>query len=340
MRSLKIGIIGASGLVGKELIDMLEKVPWCESIVPCVSEGSTVHHTPFRKTLVPMKIISAPELFSCDIIFFAATGTLSKEWAPRFAERGIIVIDKSSAWRLDAAVPLVIPEVNAHALRHHNNIIASPNCTTTGIVMALAPIHRHARITELSITTMQAASGGGKNGLYELDWQKEHGSEHIEPHVFPAIIANNIIPQCEEFLGNLECRTTTEEEKLIHETRKILDAPSMIISAFCTRVPITIGHSAVMRFQLEQTMAYTEIRSSLNGTPGLEYRDEHTATAHDVRGTDMVYVSRLRAISPNNSTSAFFAQSFWLWSVIDNIRKGAATNALHIANYLVEHNLM
>ena len=335
---IRVGIVGATGLVGKTLVQILENRNWCDEIMLFASEKSKGKTMLFRGNRLPVRPLTEENvLFSCQIVFFAATGELSKKLVPLLTSQKIVVIDKSATWRLDPNVPLVIPEINADALYKHRGIIASPNCTTTGVVMALAPIHELNPLKSVKVVTLQAASGAGEKGMEELELQRKNSLNC--PVVFPDFLEDNVIPQCEMFFGSND-EITTEEIKLAQETRKILSAPDIDITALCVRVPVSVGHSAAMCFTATEDIHVDKIWLSLVNFPGLCYTTNPLATPFMARGKDKVYVSRLRSVPARNVIYSNYSKTFWLWSVIDNIRKGAATNAVQIAKYLIDKKLL
>ncbi len=229
----------------------------------------------------------------------------------------------------------MVPEVNADALEQHGGIIASPNCTTVGVVMALEPIRRAVGLEHVFITTLQAASGAGRDGSDELDEQYESiaAGREPEPRIFAAAIADNVIPVCEDFVGN---GFTSEEMKLLHETRKILSLPELEISMTCVRVPVHVGHSATLLLETREPISPSQARKALADFPGVEVIDDPVArefpTPRDAAGRDSVLVGRVRM--------DLGGDRLWLWQVSDNLRKGAATNAVQIAECLIERGLL
>jgi aspartate-semialdehyde dehydrogenase len=258
--------------------------------------------------------------------------------APAAARAGAVVIDKSSTWRMDPNVPLVVPEINAEALRTHQGIIASPNCTTIGLVMALKPLHDVVAMKRVIVTTMQAVSGTGKEGIEELEqqataWQQGARSE-LKHDVYKRQIAFNVLPYAETFL---ESGYTTEEMKLSAETQKIMGLPELPVTMTCTRVPVFVGHSESVLVEFEGPITPAAAREALSRFPGVKVVDDPLSftfpTALDVQGTDETLVGRIRVDVTNPN-------ALWLWVVSDNLRKGAATNAIQIAEKLVELGLV
>jgi aspartate-semialdehyde dehydrogenase len=276
-----------------------------------------------------------PEAFEgADLVFFAATGELSRTLAPEAVARGAVVIDKSSTWRMHEEVPLVVPEVNPEALDAHTGIIACPNCTTVGVVMTLAPLQRAAGLVGLVVTTLQAASGAGRDGIDELEGQRSaRAGEGTGPMVFAAPIHDNVIPLCDGLEGD---GYTGEEHKLVSETRKILDLPALAVSVTCVRVPVVVGHSASMLVTTARDLSPEQAREALRAFPGVEVVDESAGqrvpTPAEVKDRDVVIVGRVRRDIAGRGLA--------LWQVSNNLRKGAATNAVQIAETLIERKLL
>ena len=340
-QGLRVAIAGATGAVGEVLLGILEerKLP-IERLLPLASERSAGRTIQFAGRDVAVEE-ARPEAFEdIDVVFFAATGSLSKALAPEAASRGATVIDKSSTWRMDENVPLVVPEINPEALDGHQGIIACPNCTTIGVVMALEPIRRAAGLKSVVITTLQATSGAGRDGIDELDAQVDaiRNGKEPEAKIFAAPIAYNAVPLCETLRE--EDGYSTEEVKLLFETRKILGPThaggDIDVHMTCVRVPVPIGHSATMLMETERLLSPEEARAALAAFPGVEVVDDVSKnlfpTPRDVVGRDDVLVGRIR----RDLTSDRLA----LWQVSDNLRKGAATNAVQIAETLLARKLI
>jgi aspartate-semialdehyde dehydrogenase len=329
-----VAIVGATGAVGEVLLGILAERDFpISELRPLASrgDGRTVR---FRGEDIPVEE-TRPEAFDgVDFAFFAATGSLSKTLAPEVAKRGGVAIDKSSTWRLDDGVPLVVPEINPEALEKHRGIVSCPNCTTIGFVMALEPIRRAAGLKSVVVTTMQAVSGAGKPGLEELDAQLASISRGEEPvaRQFAAPVAMNVVPLCENFRDD---GYSTEEVKLLYETRKILRDDSLDVTMTCVRVPVPVGHSASVLVETERPLSPDEARAACEAFPGVEVVDdpERNAfpTARDVAGRDAVLVGRIRR--------DLASDRLWLWQVSDNLRKGAATNAVQIAEEMMRRGL-
>ena len=331
-----MGVVGATRAVGEVLLDVLTQrdFPVAE-LRPLASERSAGTTVAFGGRAIEVAEATPDSFAGLDVVFFAATGALSKTLAPEVVKAGAIAIDKSSIWLIDPNVPLVVPEVNPDAAFAHRGIIACPNCTTIGAVMALEPIHRAAGLESVVITTLQAVSGAGKPGIDELEEQlRALGTGTApEPKVFDAPIANNVVPKCDGFGDD---GFTAEEAKLLHETRKIMGLPELAVSVTCVRVPVPVGHSASMLLGTKRAIAPAEARRALEAFPGVEVVDDLQAqlfpTPRDVAGRDEVLVGRIR----KDATS----DRLWLWQTSDNLRKGAATNAIQIAELLIERGAL
>lgn len=330
-----IAVVGATGAVGEVLLRILEEREFpVRELRPLASErsrGSRVRFAGREHTVE----LAQPEAFEgASLVFFAATGSLSRDLAPEVVARGGIAIDKSSTWRMHDDVPLVVPEINGEAVEKHRGIIACPNCTTIGFVMALEPLRRAAGLRSVVVTTLQAVSGAGKPGLDELDAQLAAREQGTLPQasVFAAPIAGNAVPLCERIV---EGGYSSEELKLLHETRKILVLPDLEVTMTCVRVPVAVGHSATLLLETERPLSVDEARRALARFPGVEVIDDpaqqHFPTPRDVEGRDEVLVGRIRR--------DLSSDRLWLWEVSDNLRKGAATNAVQIAEELIARGL-
>ena len=272
-----------------------------------------------------------------DICLMSAGGTVSKEWSPKIAAQGCVVIDNSSAWRYDADVPLIVPEVNADAIAGFTkkNIIANPNCSTAQLVVALKPLHDRAKIKRVVVATYQSVSGAGKDAMDELFTQTRavFVSDPVEAKKFPKRIAFNVIPQIDVFMDD---GFTKEEWKMVVETKKILD-PKIKLVATCVRVPVFIGHSEAVAVEFENEISADEAREILREAPGCLVIDKHEAggyiTPHEAAGEDATYISRIREDPTVDN-------GLMLWVVSDNLRKGAALNAVQIAEVLVNRKLI
>ncbi len=332
-----VAVVGATGAVGEVLLGILEErsfpVSELRPLASARSAGSTVRFRGQNVTVAEAR----PEAFDgADFVFFAATGSLSKDLAPEAARRGAVVIDKSSTWRMDDQVPLVVPEINPHALEKHRGIVSCPNCTTIGFVMALEPIRRAAGLRSVVVTTLQAASGSGRVGTDELDALRAalvEGLEAPAPEIFPRPIADNVLPLCENFRDD---GYSTEEVKLLHETRKILEQGDLDVTMTCVRVPVPVGHSATVLVETERPLSPEAAREALAAFPGVRVVDDPARngfpTPADVVGSDEVLVGRVRR--------DIASDRLWLWEVSDNLRKGAATNAIQIAEAMLDRGLV
>jgi aspartate-semialdehyde dehydrogenase len=335
-RKYTVAVVGATGAVGEVALELLAARRFPVGELRALASGRSAG-TKVRFAGREVEVAEArPEAFDgVDFAFFAATGSLSKELAPEVAKRGGVAIDKSSTWRLDPEVPLVVPEINPDALEKQRGIVACPNCTTIGFVMALEPIRRAAGLRSVVVTTLQAVSGTGKPGVEELERQLEesHAGKPLTTQTYPSPIALNVLPLCESFR---EDGYSTEEVKLLFETRKILGiADSVQIAMTCVRVPVPVGHSATMLVETERPIAPEEARRVLASFPGVAVMDDPAKnvfpTPHDVAGRDEVLVGRIR--------KDLGSDKLWLWQVSDNLRKGAATNAIQIAEEMIRRGL-
>lgn len=330
---MKIALIGATGLVGKKILQVLEEQKLrADSFLAVASErsiGRTVRY--FGKEQAIISLAEALEA-KPELVLMSAGATLSRELTPRFAALGSIVIDNSSAWRMDKNIPLVVPEVNAEAIWPNHKIIANPNCSTIQLVVALAPLHRMFGVKRLVISTYQSVSGSGTKGLQQLE--AEQNQKVVVNPAYPHPIFKNVIPHGGDF--NAE-GYTTEEEKLLFETRKILDAPQMAITSTVVRVPVTGGHSMAVNIEFEQDFSLAKVRVLLRQTPGIVVQDEPAQNNYPMPlfadGKDAVFVGRIR-----RDRSIDFGLNIWI--VADNLRKGAATNAVQIAKTLIDKKLV
>ena len=328
---MKVAVVGATGLVGGVMLKVLEERGFpVRELLPVASArsvGATVH---FRGKQVPVIGMEDAVAARPDIALFSAGGGTSLEWAPRFAEAGCTVIDNSSAWRMDPNVPLVVPEINADALAGHQRIIANPNCSTIQLVMALAPLHRAYGVQRVVVSTYQAVSGTGMKAVQQLEDERQ-GVQGDKAYPHP--IDRNVIPACDAFS---EEGYTKEELKLANETRKILD-PVIRVTATAVRVPVTGGHSEAVNVEFDMEFDMAEVRRLLGDAPGVELMDDPSSNSYPMpilaHDRDAVLVGRLRRDLTQERTLN-------LWIVADNLRKGAATNAVQIAEVLVERGLV
>jgi aspartate-semialdehyde dehydrogenase len=340
-------VVGATGAVGQKVLQVLEErsLPVGE-LVPFASARSEGMPVTFQGEQVDCRGLSDDSIDGFDLAFFAAGGSVSAEWAPRFAHRGAIAIDKSSYWRMDPEVPLVVPEINPEAAEQAlspggRGIIASPNCSTMAMVMALHPIHRESPIEEIVVSTYQSVSGTGRAAVEELCNQTHallHGSDPGPPSVYPHQIAFNALPHVETFKDS--SGYTTEEHKMMSETRKIfgLDEEQLAITATCVRVPVIRSHSESIRIRTREPISVERVRGALRRAPGVVVVDDPDRNEYpqaiDAADRDEVFVGRLR-----HDPGPRGAEHLNLWVVGDNLRKGAATNAVQIAQLLHERGL-
>ncbi len=334
----KVAVVGATGNVGREMLAILDerRFPVSE-VVALASSRSIGAEVSFGDRTLKCKALEHYDFSDTDICLMSAGGSVSKEWSPRIGAQGCVVIDNSSAWRYDSDVPLIVPEVNADAIRGFakKNIIANPNCSTAQLVVALKPLHDAATIKRVVVSTYQSVSGAGKEGMDELDRQTKalYSLGEVETKKFPKRIAFNLIPHIDVFM---EDGYTKEEWKMTAETKKILD-PKIRLTATCVRVPVFISHSEAVNVEFEKPITADEAREILRAAPGVLVIDKREpggyATPHEAAGEDATYVSRIREDITVENGLAF-------WCVSDNLRKGAALNAVQIAEVLVNRKLI
>jgi aspartate-semialdehyde dehydrogenase len=330
---LKVGVVGATGLVGREMLRVLSerRFPVAE-LRPLASARSAGQSIPFGHTAVPVEELTPASLDGLDLALFSAGAAVSREWAPRFAERGTWVIDNSSAFRMDPAVPLCVPEVNLDAVRASaSRIIANPNCSTIQMVVALKPLHDEARIRRIVVSTYQAVSGAGQTAVsaYHAQLAQLTAGEPVAPGTLGGQLAGNLLMG---WKVNAETGYQEEELKMIHETRKILGDESIMVSPTTVRVPVENAHSEAVAIETERPLSPARARELLERAPGVVLMDDFACgvypTPRDASGRDEVFVGRVREDLGNPG-------GLLLWIVGDNLRKGAATNAVQIAEALV-----
>jgi len=334
----RVGVLGATGLVGTTILGLLRErgFPAAE-VIPFASARSAGREIEYDGKVVTCHELSEDSIQGLDLVLSSAGGSVSAEWVPRMVEAGATVVDNTSHFRMHDEVPLVVAEVNPEALEGHAGIIANPNCSTMQMVVALKPIHDAVGIERLVISTYQAVSGTGKAAIDELRSQSKHVLDGTRPGatVYPHQIAFNALPQAGSFAPGDD--HTDEERKLIDETRKILAAPEIRISATCVRVPVVTGHSEAVNVETSEPLEPARARELLAAAPGVAVVDDPAAARYpmavDAAGRDEVFVGRIRR-DPGNE------RALDLWVVSDNLRKGAATNAVQIAELLVERNLL
>ncbi|MFO7256050.1 MAG: aspartate-semialdehyde dehydrogenase [Bacteroidota bacterium] len=329
---MKLAVVGATGLVGQEILRVLEErnFPFTELIL--VASAKSVGHTVKFKGS-DYKIISIEDAVkqAPDIAIFSAGGGTSLEWAPKFAEAGTIVIDNSSAWRMDPDKKLVVPEINGHVIGIDDRIIANPNCSTIQMVMALAPLHVAYKIKRIVVSTYQSVTGTGKDAVQQL-MDERAGVQGAK--VYPHPIDMNALPHIDVFLEN---GYTKEEMKMVNETRKILGDNSIGVTSTTVRVPTIGGHSEAVNVEFHKDFDLDEVRRMLAATPGVVVQDDPANNVYPMpiyaKGKDEVFVGRLRRDESQPNTLN-------MWIVSDNLRKGAATNAVQIAEFMLEKSLV
>jgi aspartate-semialdehyde dehydrogenase len=335
----KVAVVGATGNVGREMLNILAEREFpADEVVALASRRSMGTEVSYGDKTLKVKTLDQYDFSDVDICLMSAGGAVSKEFSPRIAAQGAVVIDNSSTWRMDPDVPLVVPEVNADAITgfRKKGIIANPNCSTAQLVVALKPLHDKARIKRVVVATYQSVSGAGKDAMDELFSQTKavFTLGDIEGNSkFPKRMAFNIIPQIDVFM---EDGFTKEEWKLMMETKKILD-PKIKLVATCVRVPVFIGHSEAANVEFEEPISVEEARAILRNAPGCVVIDKHEpggyVTPHEAAGEDATYISRIR-------TDPTVDNGLVLWIVSDNLRKGAALNAVQIAESLINRKLI
>ena len=336
--SFKVAVAGATGNVGREMLSILaeRRFPASE-VVALASSRSIGVDVSFGNKTLKCRHLDTYDFSDTDICLMSAGGSVSKEWSPRIGAQGCVVIDNSSAWRYDSDVPLIVPEVNADAAEGFSkkNIIANPNCSTAQLVVALKPLHEAATIKRVVVSTYQSVSGAGKDAMDELFSQTRavFVSDPIEPKKFTKRIAFNLIPHIDVFM---EDGYTKEEWKMMAETKKILD-PKIKLTATCVRVPVFISHAEAVNVEFEKPITADEARETLRAAPGVLVIDKHEnggyITPHEAAGEDATYISRIREDATVENGLSF-------WCVSDNLRKGAALNAVQIAESLINRKMI
>lgn len=329
---MKVAVVGATGMVGEVMLQVLTErnFPVTE-LIPVASEKSVGKEIGFKGK--KFKVVSMQTAIDMkpEIAVFSAGGDTSKEWAPKFAEVGTTVIDNSSAWRMDPTKKLVVPEINASILTKDDKIIANPNCSTIQMVMALAPLHRKYDIKRIIVSTYQSITGTGVKAVRQLE-NEYAGVQGEMAYKYP--IHRNAIPQCDVFEEN---GYTKEEMKLVRETQKILEDKTIAVTATAVRVPVVGGHSEAVNVEFENDFDVSEVRSILHNTPGITVQDNIDTFTYPMplyaEGKNDVFVGRIRRDESQPNTLN-------MWIVADNLRKGAATNAVQIAEYLVANKLV
>jgi aspartate-semialdehyde dehydrogenase len=334
----KVAVVGATGNVGREMLDILaERAFPADDVIALASRKSIGQEVSLGDKTLKVKALDHFDFSDVDICLMSAGSSVSKEWSPKIAAQGAVVIDNSSCWRYDPDVPLIVPEVNAGAVDgfRKKGIIANPNCSTAQLVVALKPLHEKAKIKRVVVATYQSVSGAGKDAMDELFQQTKaiYTTDEVKTAKFPKRIAFNLIPQIDVFM---EDGFTKEEWKMVVETKKILD-PKIKLVATCVRVPVFIGHSEAVNIEFEEPISADEAREVLRNAPGCLVIDKHEpggyVTPYEAAGEDATYISRIR-------TDPTVDNGLVLWCVSDNLRKGAALNAVQIAEVLINRKLI
>jgi aspartate-semialdehyde dehydrogenase len=333
MKGYRVAIVGATGMVGLEFARVLEQRNFpIESIRLLASDRSAGKKLFFSHKEITIKETTLESFKDIDIALFSAGSEVSRHFSPVAAQSGAVVIDNSSAFRMDPRVPLVVPEINPEDIKKHNRIIANPNCSTIQMVVALYPLHKVHTIKRIVVTTFQSVSGTGTAAMDELTLQSKQilNGQDVVPHVYPHQIAFNVLPEIDVFLDNAY---TKEEWKMVEETRKIMHAGNIEISATCARIPVFIGHSEAINVEFSETISPDEARHILAQAPGVKLLDDPIISLYpqpwSAEGTDEVFVGRIRRDSSHE-------KGLVMWVVADNIRKGAALNAVQIAEVVAE----
>lgn len=330
---MKLAVVGATGLVGQEILTVLEERNFeFDELYLVASAKSVGQKLKFKGKEYVIESMEDVCKKAPDIAIFSAGGGTSLEWAPRFAEMGTIVIDNSSAWRMDSTKKLIVPEINGHVLRIDDRIIANPNCSTIQMVLALAPLHVKYRLKRIVVATYQSVTGTGKDAVQQMMEERKGITNGIK--VYPHRIDMNALPHIDVFLDN---GYTKEEMKMVNETRKILDDQTIGITSTTVRIPAIGGHSEAVNAEFYKDFDLNEVREILENTPGVIVQDDVKNNVYPMpinsKGRDEVFVGRLRRDESQPRTLN-------MWIVADNLRKGAATNAVQIAEFLMEKSLV
>ncbi|MBP7055642.1 MAG: aspartate-semialdehyde dehydrogenase [Candidatus Omnitrophica bacterium] len=332
-KKVNVAVMGATGAVGTCFLNILEqrKFP-INNIKLLASERSAGKKLKFNGSIYPVEVLTHDSFKGIDIVLASAGASRSLEFLPSAVKAGAVCVDNSSAFRMEKDVPLVVPEVNPEMIKKHKGIIANPNCSTIQMVVALWPIHKAAKIKRIVVTTFQSVSGAGQSKILELESQVKEFSAGKKPTIkeFPHQIAFNLIPQIDVFLEN---KYTKEEMKMVNETRKIMGDQSIMVNATCIRVPVFYAHSESVNIETEKHITHDEVRKLLSNAPGVKLVDEPEKKVYpmpiDAEGKDDTLVGRIRQ-------DESVANGISMWVVADNIRKGAALNAIQIAEELVK----
>lgn len=329
---MRVAVVGATGMVGNVMLNILEErnFPVTE-LIPVASERSVGKDVFYKGTAYKVVGLQTAVEMKPDVALFSAGGGTSLEWAPKFADAGTTVIDNSSAWRMDPAKKLVVPEINASDLSKEDKIIANPNCSTIQMVLALAPLHDTYKIKRVVVSTYQSITGTGVKAVQQLENELAGVSGEM---AYPYPIHKNALPHCDVFEEN---GYTKEEMKLVRETQKILDDRTIAVTATAVRIPTSGGHSESVNIEFENDFNIDEVRTILGNTNGIVVKDNPSNNEYPMpiyaNGKDDVFVGRIRRDESQPNTLN-------MWIVSDNLRKGAATNAVQIAEYLVAHSLL
>jgi aspartate-semialdehyde dehydrogenase len=329
---MRVAVVGATGMVGNVMLNVLEERNFpISELIPVASERSIGKEVEYKGTQYKIVGLETAVSMKPDVALFSAGGSTSLEWAPKFAEAGTTVIDNSSAWRMDPGKKLVVPEINASQLTTNDKIIANPNCSTIQMVMALAPLHNKYNIKRIVVSTYQSVSGTGVKAVRQLE-NEIAGVDGDMAYPYP--IGRNALPHCDVFEEN---GYTKEEMKLVRETQKILDDRTIAVTATAVRIPTAGGHSESVNVQFENDFNLNEVRSILENTKGVVVQDNPSNNEYPMpmyaNGKDEVFVGRLRRDESQPNTLN-------MWVVSDNLRKGAATNTIQIAEYLIANSLL
>jgi aspartate-semialdehyde dehydrogenase len=329
---MKLAIVGVTGLVGQEILRVLEERNFqFDELLPVASAKNVGKEIDFKGKKFTIKSMEEAVALAPDVAIFSAGGGVSLEWAPKFAEVGTIVIDNSSAWRMDPTKKLIVPEINGHELKIDDRIIANPNCSTIQMVMALAPLHVKYKLKRIVVSTYQSVTGTGKDAVEQL-MNERKGIEGIK--VYPHRIDFNALPHIDMFLDN---GYTKEEMKMVNETRKILGDDSIGVTATTVRIPTIGGHSEAVNAEFYSDFDLSEVTEILSNTPGVIVQDDVKKNVYPMpinsHGKDDVFVGRIRRDESQSNAMN-------MWIVADNLRKGAATNAVQIAEFMMEKNLV
>lgn len=329
---MKVAVVGVTGMVGKVMLEVLSErnFPVTE-LLPVASEKSVGKSVEFRGKSYNIIGLDEAVKQQPDIALFSAGGEISLQWAPKFAEKGTVVIDNSSAWRMHEDIKLIVPEINGNLLTKDDKIIANPNCSTSQLVMVLQPLHQAYKIRRVVVSTYQSVTGTGVKAVEQLENEMAGKTGEM---AYPYPIFQNAIPHCDVFLEN---GYTREEMKLIDETKKILGDDSVLVTATAVRIPVIGGHSESVNITFDKDFSLSAVKRMLNETPGVSLKDNPDTKTYPMpiyaQGKDDVFVGRIR----RDETAK---NSLNLWIVADNLRKGAATNTVQIAEYLLSHQLV